>query len=206
MGSESARKYHRIAMERAEAFKSVMENKLIPVDQQLSKILSLTIAKNKQKLKSIAETVIFFGRQGIALRGHRDDWTHIEEAPHSNPGNFIALLQFRIVSGNHVLADHLTSADANALYTSKTTQNELIGICGQIIRSTILSRICAAEVYSLMADEATNAANQEQLFICIRFVDRSTMMVDERFMTFCECETGVSGEAIADQLLSHLET
>ena len=32
------------------------------------------------------------------------------------------------------------------------------------------------------------------------------MKVDERFMTFRECETGVSGQAIADRLLNHLDT
>ena len=95
IGSEPARKYHRIAVERTEAFKAVMENKLIPVDQQLSKARSLTIAKNKQKLMSIAETVIFCGCQGIALRGHRDNWKNLEEMPHSNPGHFVALLRFR---------------------------------------------------------------------------------------------------------------
>ena len=58
-------------------------------------------------------------------------------------------------------------AGANALYTSKTTQNELIGICGEIITSTIVGHIHAAGIYSLMADEATDAANKEQLAICV---------------------------------------
>ena len=42
VGSESARKYHRIAVEKAETFKPVMENKLTLVDQQLSKARSFT--------------------------------------------------------------------------------------------------------------------------------------------------------------------
>ncbi len=206
IGTESAIKYHLIAVERAQAFKQVMEHKLIPIDQQLSKARSVTIARNKQKLISIAETVILCGRQGFALRGHRDDWKHLKEMPQTNPGNFVALLHFRVDSGDHVLADHLANAGANALYTSKTTQNELIRICGGIIHSTILGRIRAAGVFSLMADEATDAANKEQLAICIQFVDRNTMKSEERFMCFSECETGVSGKAIADRLLSHLVT
>ncbi len=207
-GSGSFKKYHLIAVEQAEAFKQVMEHKLIPVDQQLSKAryTNTTIKKNRLKLKSIAETVIFCGRQGIGLRGHRDDWKHLNETPHSNPGNFVALLRFRVDSGDHVLADHLTSAGANALYTSKTVQNELIDVCGEIIRSTILDRIRAAGVFSIMADEATDAANKEQLAICIRYVDRNTMKIEERFMCFSECETGVTGQAIADRLLGHLVT
>ena len=37
-------------------------------------------------------------------------------------------------------------------------------------------------------------------------VDKNTMKIEERFMSFSECETGVSGQAIADHLLSHLVT
>ena len=80
--------------------------------------------------RSLSETVIFCGRQGIALRGHRDDWKHVDEQSYANPGNFVALVQFKIQSGDKVLADHLASCGRYSLYTSKTTQNELIGICG----------------------------------------------------------------------------
>ena len=192
-------------MEKAELFKSVMESKILPVDQQISKARALSIAKNKQKLKSIVETIILCGRQGIALRGHRNDWKHIKEVPHANPGNFIALLQFRAASGDQILADHLASTGANALYTSKTIQNEVIQISGGIIRSTILARIRAAEAYSLLADKATDVSNKKQLAICLRFVDQSSLKIEECFMTFSECDIGVSGQAIADRLLSHLE-
>jgi len=42
-----------------------------------------------------------------------------------------------------------------------------------------------------MADEATDAANKEQLAVCI-----CTLKIEERFLGFSECETGVSGQAI----------
>ena len=133
----------------------------------------MTIAKNKQKLKSIVETILLCGRQEIALRGHRDDWNHVKEVPHANTGNFIALLQFTAASGDKILADHLACTGANALYTSMTIQNEVINISGGIIRSTILVRIRTAEAYSLLADEATDVSNKEQLAICLRFVNQS---------------------------------
>ena len=205
IGSGSARKYHLLALEKAELFISVMENKCLPVDQQISKARALTIAKNKRKLKSIVETIIFCGRQGIALCGHRDDYKLIKEVPHANPGNFIALLHFRAASGDQVLTDHLASAGANALYTSKTIQNQIIKICGTIIRSTILNHVRTAELYSLLADEATDASNKEQLAVCVRFVDQCTLKIEERFMAFSECDTGVTGKAIAECLLSNLD-
>lgn len=56
--SSSARKYHLQAVETAQSFKAVMENKILPIDQQLSTIRQQIVAENRKKLKSIAETVI----------------------------------------------------------------------------------------------------------------------------------------------------
>ena len=61
VGSDTAKKYHLEAVEKAETFKRVMESKQIPVDQQMAKIQALTVAKNKEKLKSIVETIVFCG-------------------------------------------------------------------------------------------------------------------------------------------------
>ena len=103
---------------------------------------------------------------------------------HSNPGNFVALLHFKMQSGDKVLADHLASCGRHSLYTSKTTQNELIEICGSIIRHKLISRIQAAGMFSVMA---ADASNKEQLAICIRFVDKTSLNIEERFMCFSEC-------------------
>jgi len=59
------KKYHLEAVQQAEAFKSVMESKQVAIDQQMSKVQAITIARNWKKLKSIVETVIFCGRQGL---------------------------------------------------------------------------------------------------------------------------------------------
>lgn len=176
IGSNSARKYHLAAVEKAENFKAVIEKKQVPVDQQLSSIRAKRIAHNREKLKSIAETVILCGRQGISLRGHRDDRRHLEESPYANHGNFMALLNFRVQSGDKILAEHLQSAGhcRNALYTSKTIHNQLIDVCGRIIRTTILKEVRAARFFSVTVDEATDAANEEQLAVCVRYVRSST--------------------------------
>ena len=206
VGGSSARKYHLQAVEKAENFKAVMEKKQLPVDQQLSSLRAQRIAKNREILRSVAETVILCGRQGLALRGHRDDWKWLEKTPYANHGNFMALLQFRIQSGDKVLADHLQSGgyQGNALYTSKTIQNELIDVCDHIIRTRILNEVRDAPFFSIMADEATDAANKEQLAISVRYVKEATRSIEERFLGFSECVTGVTGEAIADRILQHL--
>lgn len=152
------------------------------------------------KLKSIVETVIFCGRQGITLRGHRDDGPSLQTS--ANHGNFQALLQFRIDAGDQVLKEHLKTADRNATYTSKVIQNEMIAVCGDMIRNEILHKVQEAKYYSIIADEATDEANDEQLSISIRYVDNGTPC--EKFLTFHECQSGVTGEAIADAILEQL--
>ena len=114
----------------------------------------------------------------------------------------MALLQFRVQSGDKVLSDHLKSAAGNATYTSKTIQNEIIEICGDIIRDKILAKICQARYYSVIADEATDASNDEQLSISIRYVNDGK--ATEVFVAFHKCVTGVTGRAIADNILLKL--
>ena len=95
-------------------------------------------SENHLKLKYVAETVIFCGRQGLAFRGHRDDTPSVNADPHANHGNFRALLNFRAEAGDLVLKEHLEKAAGNALYISKTIQNEMIEICGDIICGDII--------------------------------------------------------------------
>ena len=84
------------------------------ISQQLSDIYRNTVELNRQKLRSIIKTVVLCGKQNIALRGHRDGSSHIDEA----------LLNFRVEAGDKVLANHFANGSRNATYRSKTIQNE----------------------------------------------------------------------------------
>ena len=88
--------------------------------------------------------------------------------------------------------------------TSKTIQNELIDICSNIICKKNLEKISAACFLSIMMDEATNAANNEQLTVSVQYVHPSTRTIEERFLAFSECITGVSGKSIAYCILQLL--
>ena len=196
------KQFHKAAMEAAMLFIKVQKNNSLSIDQQLSNLRRHHIAKNRLVLRSIVEAVMLCARQGLALRGHRDDSTHVESAPLANHGNFLALLQFRIRAGDELLKEHLQTAKGNALYTSKTVQNEIIAICGNLIRQKLLKYIRDAGFFTVIADEATDAANQEQLFVSIRFVEKSEPC--ERFMEFIRCAIGITGEAIADNIILQL--
>ena len=119
-----------------------------------------------------------------------------------NHGNFLALLRFRVRAGDKVLEEHLKTAARNARYTSKTVQNEMIEISGNIVQRKILQMVKKAGFFSVIVDEATNSANDEQLSIFLHFVYNG--LPCERFLAFHHCTSGVSGEAIVEDVLSKI--
>ena len=86
----------------------VKDNPEIAIDYRLISERTKLAIKKRLKLKSIA---FFLGRQGLGFRGHRDDSPDVEESPCTNHGNFLALLQFRMQAGDHVLEEHLKTAE-----------------------------------------------------------------------------------------------
>ena len=158
------------------------------------------ITENTRILETFAEAAHFLGKQGLAFRGNRDDSTSTA----TNKGNFVELINYTAsVSQDKVLQNHLKSAPKNALYTSKTIQNELIEILGGQIRKNILDKVSSSKYYSLLADEVTDAANEEKLCVCIRFFDDFEKSVQEEFMEFAFCPniTGENLAAIIEDLL-----
>ena len=71
-----------------------------------------------------------------------------------------------------------------------------------MIRKQILNDIQRAGFYSVIADEATDVGNHEQLAISIRFI--SNYCLCEKFISFHKCDTGVTGHALAENIPSKL--
>ena len=151
----------------------------------------------------MVETNVLAGRQNFALRGHRDDSQHYSS---TNPGNFQALLDFQISAGDTILAEHFRKAKKNATYHSKTTQNKLVKICGKQIEGKIITEINNSNcpVYSVLADEAADCGNKEQMPIVLRCVD-SNKEINKRFINFVEWQDGMTGLALAKNIKDTLE-
>ena len=87
-----------------------------------------------------------------------------------NEGNFIQLVRFHTETDT-ILADHLRKSPNNARYTSKTIQNESVGVVGDNIRTNIVQEIKSAKYYAIIVDEVTDTANKEKLYcfsICLQ--------------------------------------
>ena len=168
----------------------------VPIDKHINNLLQEQIKRNREILKSLFKTIIFCGRNNIALRGPRDD--DLQNA--SLSGNFQALLEFRIDSGDQTLQHHLKTAPRNATYISKTIQNEMITTVGAIIVNNLSQEIRDSKYFSIMSDEAADISNKENLSVVIRFLD-STKTVREEFVGFYLCEDGTTGAAIKDLII-----
>ena len=173
-----------------------MRRESVPIDQQINNLLQEQIKRNREILKSLFKTIIFCGRNNIALRGPRDD----DPQNASLSGNFQALLEFRIDSGDQTLQHHLKTAPRNATYISKTIQNEMITTVGAIIVNNLSQEIRDSKYFSIMSDEAADISNKENLSVVIRFLD-STKTVREEFVGFYLCEDGTTGAAIKDLII-----
>ena len=200
------KEHHKVAIVRAEEFERSMSGQQPDIQQRMSKSLAERISTNRQKL-SIMKTILFCGRQNIALRGHRDSALDIERDVDDlqNHGNFVALLNFRIDAGDSVLEQHLSTAARNATYTSNTIQKQIISILADQVIQSIISRVKAAKCFSVIADEVTDVSNKEQLSIALRYVDSATLLVREDLVGFFECDTGISGRNLARKITSTLE-
>ena len=200
------KEHHKSAIVGAEEFKKTMSNQQPTIQQRLSKSLADRIAMNRKKLESIMNTIILCGRQNIPLRGHRDSATDIERdvAGIANHGNFVALLNFRIESGDTVIREHLSTAARNATYTSNTVQNQIITVLADQVTTSIIDKVKAAKWFTVIADEVTDVANREQLSIVLRYVDIATLTVREDLVGFFECDTGISGRSLSEKIKSTL--
>ena len=121
--------YYQDSMARMLAFE---ETATIP-SKNISSILDRNqqerILHNKEVLKTLFKCVLFCGKQGLALRDHRDDNT-VDDP--TNKGNFLELVHF-CATTDAGMRRHLENAPRNAMYTSKTIQNEMINIVGNAI-------------------------------------------------------------------------
>ncbi len=110
----------------------------------------------------------------------------------TNRGNFIAILQL-MAKGDPLLHKHLLTTKRNAIYTSKTIQNEVIHIYASLVQEKLTKNIRENKLpFTIIADETTDRhSNQEILSVSLRFVDLSSSSaphIAENFISFIYLE------------------
>ena len=124
-----------------------------PIEVILDKNVKKEIEENRNKLASIADAVLYCGRLGLPLHGHRDDSKyHPEVGQYSTGGvgNFIETLNLKVRSGDKVLENHLKTCGKKKSYISKTSQDKMIKCFGQIISKQIVNDIKESKLLLLL--------------------------------------------------------
>ena len=115
---------HNLSVIAMNNFVRTMRQQIGPIDQPLNNLLRQHIPRNSEIMGFLFTTVIFCGRNNIALRGRPDD----DPSNENRQGNFQALL---------ALQGHLNTAPRKARYISKTIQNEMITTVGKYISNNL---------------------------------------------------------------------
>ena len=134
--------------------------------QYVHAVLSSQIRQMMETNQKVIESLLW-AIIGLASRGHRDDKIDWQSRERSIEGNFAQLVCFR-AEADSILSTYLAKAPKNAQYTSKTIQNELLGLVGDSIHNGIISEVKSLKFYSIIADEVTDAANHKDLSLVIR--------------------------------------
>ena len=116
---------------------------------------------HREMLLILLNSIRFLARQGLPFRGHMEDSESFE-------GNLYQLL---LLQSND--SPRLASWIKKREYISPPIVNEMITLCGNAVLRLLLNEISSAQYFSLIADEATDVAHNEQVCIAVRWVDNS---------------------------------
>ena len=138
------------------------------VNEMLNVETKKILQSNRLCLMKVMETLQYLCRQGLAIQGNTDF-----------ASNFVQLLKLR---GKDVPSLPEWIEKKNDEYLSHDAQNEVISIMANQLQRELLRDI-GTSFFSLIADEYTDISNNEQLVICLRWVDQN-LEAHEDFLGF----------------------
>lgn len=149
-------KEHGLSQCHREAVNKIASMKKPGVHVQINAQQKLDQSVHRDLFMTELYSIQFLSRQGLALRGHQE-----------NEGNLVQLLRSK---SNE--EPRLNSWIENGKYLSPEVVNEIIKLMGNTVLREILVDIREAKWFTVLADETRDINNQEQLVVCIRWVNK----------------------------------
>ena len=187
--------YHQNAEERFYNRVSVATGRQQPVTSLLNKEAAKKLTNRKKRLDSIIRSLVFCARQGIALRGHRNESSPLLDSNEYhdgvvlgdvNRGNLLQLLEFRRQSGDENIDLFINK---KSLYTSPEIQNQLLKMTADQVIGKVVDDVKRSPYYSIISDETRDTSNTEQLCIALRYYNVNLGKTDETFLCFLGLES-----------------
>ena len=161
-------KLHESSGLHSESLRVLSTEQTQPINAVLSDVASKQQNLARTVLELLFRSIKFWGRQGIALRGHenRDGtlWQLMLERTHSLP----EARQWLLRRDN---------------WMSNVVQNEILRMFGHAIQQQIVSEAKNCHFFGLTADGTTDISGKEQFSCSLQFVD-STLVVRNTFLGF----------------------
>ncbi|XP_023311927.1 zinc finger MYM-type protein 1-like [Anoplophora glabripennis] len=198
----SLAQYHLRSLSDADNFLKVDRNNLLSIENKLSADRTAKILKNRQKIIPIIEAVILCGIQEIALRGHRDSGKITTDDGDKGEGNFRAILRYR-AKGDEILKAALEGPGERNKYISPSIQNEIINSCNSLILEKVVSEVNTSKCFSVLADETADISGVEQVSLCVRYVDMTSIKIKEHFLQFVQT-ADLTGSGLAAIIMDNL--
>ena len=123
--------------------------------------------ENRNYVKTVAEILLYTGRQNIAPRGHRER----DDAAAGLgliKGNFLELLNL-IGKHDSKIAKKIEGLNENAKYTSPQIQNEVLQILADMVRKQIMEEVKTNGQFALIVDETKDVSKTEQISFVLRY-------------------------------------
>ena len=121
--------------------------------------------ENRYYIKTVAEILLYAGRQNIAQSGHREQ---DDAAAGLNKGNFLKLLNW-IGKHDSKIAKKIEGLNENAKYTSPQIQNKVLQILADMVRKQIVEEVKTSGQFALIVDETKDVSKTEQISFVSRY-------------------------------------
>ena len=146
---------------------------------------------------------------GIPLRAHRDDYQYHPEigepATYARVVNYVELSTFAVRQDNKYLEDYLKNCSSRETYISRTTHNNLLNCCYDLMTKAIINIVKQANVFSILCDEASDSSNKKQLSFCLRYIDENGDIC-VAFLKWIHCQSRLTGKDLYNEIVSSLES
>lgn len=167
------------------------------VTVQVNKQYSIEVENNRLYFNCLLDSLLYCCRQGIAVRGHREDDNSL------NKGNFLELMELR-AKDSTIIKQYFIEKEKSFRYVNPSYLNMFIEYMGKDVLQSIIRDIQDSKFFSIMVDETQDLAKHEQVAICIRYVSK-LFITHEVFLGFYRTDK-TDGETLVNLIKQFLQT
>eukprot|EP00918_Siedleckia_nematoides_P079000 GHVU01172982.1.p1 GENE.GHVU01172982.1~~GHVU01172982.1.p1 ORF type:complete len:433 (-),score=73.54 GHVU01172982.1:1061-2359(-) len=178
---------------------SLRAQPLARVDAALLRQREERRSKLRRLLLRLMNVICFLAERGLAFRGKN------QLLGSAQNGNYLGMLEV-VAKYDDFLKEYLSAygnrGTGHTNYLSASICNELIGLVGDEVHRTIVTRVKACKFFGFSLDSTPDSSNTDQLTVCLRYLENADPV--ERLLTLIS-SVGHKGEDMYDAFTGELD-